>query len=69
VPDEREKREGTEPDEAIREAAQPDPEEAGKAIADAIKPPDYRTRTHSPSTTERRLRKDELPDPAEDTQG
>jgi hypothetical protein len=43
MPDEREKREGTEPDEAIREAAKPDPEGAGEAIADAICPPDFRT--------------------------
>lgn len=69
MPDEREKHEGTEPDEAIGEAAQPDPDGAGEAVADAIQPPDYRTRTHSPSTSERRLRTDELPDPAEDTQG
>jgi hypothetical protein len=71
MPDEREreKREGTEPDEAVREAAQPDPEGAGEAIAAALRPPDHRTRTSSPSTTERRLSKDELPDPAEDTEG
>jgi hypothetical protein len=66
---EREKREGTQPDEAVREAAKPDPEGAGEAIAAALRPPDYRTRTNSPSTTERRLSKDELPDPAEDTEG
>jgi hypothetical protein len=59
---EREKREGTEPDEAVRDAAQPDHEGVGEAVADAIRPPDYRTKTHSPSTSERRLRKDELPD-------
>jgi len=58
---EREKREGTEPDEAVR-AAQPDQEGVGEAVADAIRPPDYRTKTSSPSTSERRLRKDELPD-------
>ena len=59
---EREKREGVEPDEAVREAAQPDQEGVGEAVADAIRPPDYRTKTTSPSTSERRLRKDELPD-------
>jgi len=59
---EREKREGPEPDEAAREAAQPDQEGVGEAVADAIRPPDYRTKTSSPSTSERRLRKDELPD-------
>jgi len=59
---EREKREGTEPDEAVRGAAQPDQEGVGEAVADAIRPPDYRTKTSSPSTSERRLRKDELPD-------
>jgi hypothetical protein len=59
---EREKWEGTEPDEAVREAAQPDQEGVGEAVADAIRPPDYRTKTSSPSTSERRLRKDELPD-------
>jgi hypothetical protein len=69
MPDEREKREGTEPDEAIREAAKPDPEGVGEAIADAIHPPDFRAKTHSPSTSERRLRKDELPDQDEGTQG
>jgi hypothetical protein len=67
--DERERREGTEPDEAIREAAQPDPDGAGEAIAEAIRPPDYRTKTRSPSTSERRLRKDELPRQDEGTQG
>jgi hypothetical protein len=66
---EREQREGTEPDEAIREAAKPDPEGVGDAIADAIRPPDHRANTRSPSTSERRLRKDELPDADESTQG
>jgi hypothetical protein len=33
---EREKREGTEPDEAVREAAQPDQEGVGDAVADGI---------------------------------
>ena len=66
---EREKREGTEPDEAIREAAKPDPEGAGEAIADAIRSPDYRTKTRAPSTSEQRLRKNELPDSGEDTEG
>ncbi len=56
------KREGTEPDEAIREAAKPDLEGGGEAIAEAIRPPDFRTKTRSPSTSERRLRRDELPD-------
>lgn len=67
--DERDKHEGTEPDEAIREAAQPDPDGAGEALADAIRPPDFRTKTNSPSTSERRLRKDELPRPDEGSQG
>jgi hypothetical protein len=67
--EERQKHEGTEPDEAIREAALPDPEGAGEAIAAAIRPPDYRTNTRSPSTSERRLRKDELPRQDEGTQG
>jgi hypothetical protein len=66
---ERERREGTEPDEAVREAAKPDPHGVGEAIADAIRPPGYRTKTRSPSTSERRLRKDELPEPDEGTQG
>jgi hypothetical protein len=66
---EREKREGAEPDEAVREAAKPDPEGAGEAIAEGIRSPDYRTKTRAPSTSEQRLRKDELPDPAEDTEG
>jgi hypothetical protein len=66
---EREKREGTEPDEAVREAAQPDPEGAGEAIAAGIRSPDFRTKTRAPSTSEQRLRKDELPDAAEDTEG
>ena len=66
---EREKREGAEPDEAVREAAQPDPDGAGEAIAAAIRPPDYRMKTRAPSTSERRLRKDELPDSGEDTEG
>lgn len=67
--DEREKHEGTAPDEAIREAAKPDPDGAGEAIAAAIRPPDYRTKTRNPSTSERRLRKDELPRQDEGTQG
>jgi hypothetical protein len=46
----------------VREAAQPDQEGVGDAVADAIRPPDYRTKTTSPSTSERRLRKDELPE-------
>jgi hypothetical protein len=66
---EREKHEGTEPDEAIREAAQPDPDGAGAAIAAAIRPPDYRTKTRNPATSERRLRADELPRHDEGTQG
>ena len=69
MPDEREWREGTEPDEAVREAAKPDTEKVGEAIADAIKPPGYRTGTRSPSTSERRLRADELPESDESTQG
>ena len=69
MPDEREEREGTQPDEAIREAAQPDAEGVGEAVADAIRPPDHRTRQRSPSTSERRLRKDELPESDESTQG
>jgi hypothetical protein len=60
--EERDKREGTEPDEAVREGADPDVEGVGDAIGDAIRPPDFRTKTSSPSTSERRLRKDELPD-------
>ena len=67
--DEGEKREGTEPDEAVREAAKPDQDGAGEAVADAIRPPDYRTKTRSPSTSERRLRKDELPEHDKSTQG
>ena len=67
--DEHDRREGTEPDEAIREALKPDPDGVGEAIADAIRPPDFRTKTHSPSTSERRLRKDELPRQDEGTQG
>lgn len=67
--DEREKREGTEPDEAVREAVQPDPGGVGEAIADSLEPPGYRTKTRSPSTSERRLRKDELPGSDESTQG
>ena len=67
--DEREKHKGNGPDEAIREAAQPDPDGAGEAIAAAIRPPDYRTKTRNPSTSERRLRKDELPRQDEGTQG
>jgi hypothetical protein len=69
MPNERKKGEGTEPDEAIREAARPDPEGVGEAIADAIRTPDFRTKTRSPSTSERRLRKDELPEQDEGTQG
>jgi hypothetical protein len=73
MPDEREreheKREGTEPDEAVREAAKPDPGGVGDAIAEGVRSPDYRTKTRAPSTSERRLRKDELPDSAEDTEG
>jgi hypothetical protein len=65
----REETDGTEPDEAIREAAKPDADGAGEAIADAIRPPDFRTKTSSPSTSERRLRPDELPDPKQSTQG
>jgi hypothetical protein len=69
MPSEREKREGTEPDEAIREAAKPDAEGVGDAVADAIRPPDHRSHTRSPSTSERRLRKDELPGSEKSTQG
>jgi hypothetical protein len=65
----REKREGTEPDEVIKEAAQPDPHGVGEAIAEGIRSPDFRTKTRAPSTSERRLRKDELPDASEDTEG
>jgi len=65
---ERERHEGTEPDEAVREAATPDQEGVGEAVADAIRPPDFRTKTSSPSTSERRLRKDELPE-GEGSQG
>jgi hypothetical protein len=66
---EREKREGVEPDEAVREAAQPDPGGAGDAIAEGIRSPDFRTKTRAPSTSEQRLTKDELPDASEDTEG
>jgi hypothetical protein len=66
---EREKREGVEPDEAVREAAQPDPAGVGDAIAAGIRPPDFRTKTRAPSTSEQRLTKDELPDSREDTEG
>jgi hypothetical protein len=59
---EREQQEGVEPDEAVQEAAKPDAEGVGEAIADAIRPPDFRTTTRAPSTSERRLTKDELPD-------
>ena len=38
------------------------PRDHDEAIADAIRPPDFRTKTSSPSTSERRLRKDELPE-------
>jgi hypothetical protein len=69
VPDEHEKRQGTEPDEAIRQAVKPDLDGGGEAIADAIRPPDFRTNTRSPSTSERRLRKDELPDQGDGSQG
>jgi hypothetical protein len=65
----REQREGTEPDEAVREAAQPDPDGVGDAIAEGIRSPDFRTKTRAPSTSEQRLTKDELPDAAEDTEG
>ena len=36
MPDMRQKGEGYEPDEAVRDAAQPDPDGAGEAIAEAI---------------------------------
>ncbi|HEU0194655.1 MAG TPA: hypothetical protein VFQ71_10680 [Gaiellales bacterium] len=65
----REKHEGTEPDEAVKEAARPDPDGVGEAIGDALRPPDFRTKTSSPSTSERRLRPEELPDPEKSTQG
>jgi hypothetical protein len=65
----REEEEGTEPGDAVKEAAQPDPEGVGEAIGDALQPPDFRTRTSSPSTSEKRLRPDEHPDPEESTQG
>ncbi len=65
----REKQEGTEPDEVVKEAAQPDPQGIGEAIAEGIRSPDFRTKTRAPSTSERRLRKDELPDSREDTEG
>jgi hypothetical protein len=66
---EREKREGVEPDEAVREAAKPDPGGVGDAIAEGIRSPDYRTKTRAPSTSEQRLTKDELPDAGGDTEG
>jgi hypothetical protein len=65
----RAKHEGTEPHEAVKEAARPDPEGVGEAIGDALRPPDFRTRTSSPSTSERKLRPNELPDPGTSTQG
>jgi hypothetical protein len=65
----REQEEGVEPEEAVREAAKPDPHGVGEAIAEGIRSPDYRTKTRAPSTSERRLRKDELPDASEDTEG
>jgi hypothetical protein len=65
----REEHKGTEPDKAGKEAAQPDTEGVGEAIGDALRPPDFRTKTSSPSTSERRLRPDELPDPEKSTQG
>ncbi len=61
--------EGTEPHEAVREAAKPDPDGAGDAIAEAVRPPDFRTKTSSPSTSEQRLRPEDLPDPGTSTQG
>lgn len=61
--------EGDEAADAVREAAKPDPEGVGEAIADALEPPDFRTKTSSPSTSERRLRPDEHPDPEKSTQG
>ena len=64
-----EKDEGTQPDEAVKEAALPDPEGVGEAIGEALRPPDFRTKTSSPSTSERKLRPDELPDPKTSTQG
>jgi hypothetical protein len=67
--DEREKRDASEPDEALREATEPDADRLGDALAEAIKSPDYRTKTGSPSTSERRLSDDELPGPEDGTQG
>jgi hypothetical protein len=59
----------SERDEDVEEATQPDTEGVGEAIGDALRPPDFRTKTSSPSTSERKLRPDELPDPEKSTQG
>ncbi len=60
---------GPEVHEIVKEAVQPDPDGAGKGVADALRPPDFRTPSSAPSTSERRLTKDELPDPEDSTQG
>jgi hypothetical protein len=64
-----ETRKAAEPADAERESAQPDVEGVGEAVGEALEPPDFRTKTSSPSTSERRLRPDELPDPKTSTQG
>jgi hypothetical protein len=53
----------------LKDVPRPDPDEAGEALADAIREPDFRTKTMSPSTSERRLQSDELLGPAEGSQG
>ena len=63
------KREGAELPEDVKEAAKPDQEGVGEAVGDALRPPDFRTKTSSPSTSEKRLTHDELPDPDEGSQG
>jgi hypothetical protein len=64
----RETRPATAPDDAIKDVPRPDPDEAGEALADAIREPDFRTKTMSPSTSERRLQSDELLGPDEGSQ-
>ncbi len=58
-----------EPHEIVKKAVQPDPDGAGAPIADALRRPDFRTKTSAPSTSEKRLTADELPDPTDSTQG
>jgi len=66
---ERDEEQGTEPHEAVEEASKPDPEGVGEAIGDAMRPPDFRTKTSSPSTSDERLRREDLPDAETSTQG